>query len=82
MEGKLKAFSWVVLFLMYFVSYAIIIGIACAFVNYFFVDIFTLKNYAGIVIAVTFYYLIKEQNKYEIMIDNKIKKAMGKKEER
>ena len=76
MEGKLKIFLWMLLFLILLVLHAIVVGIVCSFVNYFFIDIFTLKNCAGIAIVLTIFCFIKDYEKNKIMIDNKIKKVI------
>lgn len=73
----MKIFLWIYLFLILLFLYAIVIGIMCSFVNYFFVDIFTIKNYVGIVIALTIFYFIKDFEKNKTTIDNKIKKKCG-----
>ena len=65
--GK-RIFLWLYLFFVLLSLYAIAIGIVCFFVNYFFVDIFTIKNYVGIVLVLTIFYFINdfEENKKTI----------------
>lgn len=69
----MKIFLWVLSFLILLALHAVVIGVICSVVNYCFVDIFTIKNYIGIVVLVTVIYFIKDYGKYKNIINKKIK---------
>ena len=63
--------------ILYFIYYLFFIGAICLFVNYFFIDIFNVKNIVGFAILFTVISMFLINDEINNEIDNKIKAELG-----
>lgn len=66
-----------IVLIIYFIYYLFFIGAICLFVNYFFIDIFNVKNVVGLTILFTVISMFLDNNEINNKIDNKIKSKLG-----